>query len=518
MGLRQRGRLVARPAGLILAAAVLLASLAAATTYEPAIGNPFTGNDLAQSPWVRSGDGSAANPFVISGWERNLTNGGNGSELGSTVAYLTIRANHFFGDGVGPHTQCCRALNVFELRNFTFEDNLVEKVRMTYAMFTGYQDQRVTQENVQILRNRILNNTDAGLSIANARNFTIAANTFVGTGGPPIALRSNTAAIHVFHNNFVNSTAPPTDAAGSENAWDDGYPSGGNFWSDYNGSDRCKGPAQDDCSSPDGIGDTPYRIDADSVDRYPLMSPYEVPNQPPQAVLSIDPSSPIVNQTVTLNASASSDPEDGRSGLEFRFDLDGDGGWETGWAANASATTTLATAGERAALVEVRDSKGATSNASLTFVVVDPAAADPHPAVVIASAPRTSQIGVRIAVLAEVNDTDGVASVQIVYQGVGASSFARLSMDKINPNHYRAILPAQGAPGILEYFILVTDAGGHQTRDPAQGTHGLSVVFSGPSEETPIWASWRLDTAWVIPLVLVAATIAVVAIARTRRP
>jgi hypothetical protein len=49
--------------------------------------------------------------------------------------------------------------------------------------------------------------------------------------------------------------------------WDDGYPSGGNFWSDYNGTDINK----------DGVGDTPYIIGADNIDHYPLMTPYPIP-------------------------------------------------------------------------------------------------------------------------------------------------------------------------------------------------------------------------------------------------
>jgi hypothetical protein len=48
---------------------------------------------------------------------------------------------------------------------------------------------------------------------------------------------------------------------------------GGNYWSDYNGSDDYKGPNQDQPGS-DGIGDTNYSIDSDSVDNYPHMEPY----------------------------------------------------------------------------------------------------------------------------------------------------------------------------------------------------------------------------------------------------
>jgi len=59
----------------------------------------------------------------------------------------------------------------------------------------------------------------------------------------------------------------------STNIWDDGYPSGGNYWSDYNGTDLFSGPYQNITGS-DGIGDTPYVIDENNRDRYPLMKPW----------------------------------------------------------------------------------------------------------------------------------------------------------------------------------------------------------------------------------------------------
>ncbi|PVX27020.1 MAG: hypothetical protein CW716_04445 [Candidatus Bathyarchaeum sp.] len=48
------------------------------------------------------------------------------------------------------------------------------------------------------------------------------------------------------------------------NLWDDGYPSGGNYWSNYYGED----------ADGDGIGDTPYIIFETDQDNYPLMFPY----------------------------------------------------------------------------------------------------------------------------------------------------------------------------------------------------------------------------------------------------
>jgi parallel beta-helix repeat protein len=72
------------------------------------------------------------------------------------------------------------------------------------------------------------------------------------------------------HNNFagndVNAYTP------SDNYWDDNIGEG-NYWDDYTGVD----------GNNDGIGDTPYNIDMDGTDRYPLMTPYTprtVPHAP----------------------------------------------------------------------------------------------------------------------------------------------------------------------------------------------------------------------------------------------
>jgi len=78
----------------------------------------------------------------------------------------------------------------------------------------------------------------------------------------------------VYHNNFANNfgqayVTPPDYA----NAWDEGYPSGGNYWSDYSGTDLFSGPYQNETGT-DGIGDTPYVIGVNNTDYYPLGGPW----------------------------------------------------------------------------------------------------------------------------------------------------------------------------------------------------------------------------------------------------
>jgi parallel beta-helix repeat protein len=86
---------------------------------------------------------------------------------------------------------------------------------------------------------------------------------------------------HIYHNIFWNNTNQANDSF-SNNFWDNGYPDGGNYWSDFDepsegAYDNFTGPNQDEGDS-DGIVDYRYEyIDNGSgpkaYDNYPLMEP-----------------------------------------------------------------------------------------------------------------------------------------------------------------------------------------------------------------------------------------------------
>jgi len=124
-----------------------------------------------------------------------------------------------------------------------------------------------------------LNNSISGNEIANngygvgldssSNDNSISENTITANYEHGIGLFSSSNN-SIFYNNFVNNGFQVYSTNDSANIWDDGYPSGGNYWSNYNGTDLKTGRYQNETGS-DGIGDTPYVIDSNDQDNFPLM-------------------------------------------------------------------------------------------------------------------------------------------------------------------------------------------------------------------------------------------------------
>lgn len=90
----------------------------------------------------------------------------------------------------------------------------------------------------------------------------------------------------LFHNNIIKNGYQAYDNTDT-NFWNDTYPSGGNYWSDYSPIclDLFSGAATPQkTGTPDGICDTPYNIDTDTTDYYPLKNSWNtyatVPSAP----------------------------------------------------------------------------------------------------------------------------------------------------------------------------------------------------------------------------------------------
>jgi parallel beta-helix repeat protein len=123
--------------------------------------------------------------------------------------------------------------------------------------------------NDEIHENRILSN-NCGIALGGSNN-KITQN--IIKGSKEYGILSLSSDNIVCHNDFIDNAVHVyiDPAYPSTNTWDDGYPSGGNYWSDYTGVDECWGENQDGDDSGDMIGDTPYVIDENNQDKYPLM-------------------------------------------------------------------------------------------------------------------------------------------------------------------------------------------------------------------------------------------------------
>jgi hypothetical protein len=114
-----------------------------------------------------------------------------------------------------------------------------------------------------------------------------------------LALQVDSSNNMIYENNIaVSSVGLPTVGWGATNSWDTGAV--GNYWSDYSGVD----------SNGNGIGDTPYVIDANNKDNYPLADKVVIPEMlrvvatPPPSISIASPENRVYNATsISLNFS-----------------------------------------------------------------------------------------------------------------------------------------------------------------------------------------------------------------------
>jgi parallel beta-helix repeat protein len=282
------------------------------------------------------------------------------------------------------------------------------------------------------VRNFIITNGYAGIILANASNVTITNNTITGTGALPLQetggiyiidgsssniivgniLMSNQVAIllsaayqnvivennftdnslavllwssafnNVYHNNFVNNSMQANEPGVGNilgydnpafNTWDNGYSSGGNYWSDY----LTKYPDAAEMGA-SGIGDTPYVLNANNTDRYPLMEPFTT--TPPQITL-LSPVNQVYNES-SVDLVFTTDEAVNWTG----YSLDG----KQNVTITGNSTITGIPNGSHNLIVYANDTFGNTGTSeTLTFTIAVP---EPFPTAFVAAVSGTSAV------------------------------------------------------------------------------------------------------------------------------
>ncbi len=185
---------------------------------------------------------SSVNSVTIKNTKIENFNYGIYIELASSTVVLNnnITANGYDGIGIFDSSNTIISGNSITWNGY----DGIENIGSSHSIFSGNQIVAnawfgigiYDSSNINVTENRVRDNYN-GIELSNAMNSRLFLNDFMN---------------HTFQVSVVSSTA----------VWDNARQ--GNYWSDYNGTD----------ANGDDIGDTPYVVDENNVDSYPLMYIY----------------------------------------------------------------------------------------------------------------------------------------------------------------------------------------------------------------------------------------------------
>jgi PKD repeat protein len=242
------------------------------------------------------------------------------------------------------------------------------------------------------------------------------------------------------------------------NVWDDGYPSGGNYWNDYAGTDLYSGPYQNETGS-DGIGDTWYPVG----DHYPLMNQMGS-SQPPIAIFTYIPEHPGRDEIVTFDAAGSYDRDGFIVSYKWNF---GDGNITT--TTDPIITHVYASEGTYILNLTVTDNDGLTHSTAKSITAIE----DFTPATTIHdydSLWHTSDFTITLTA------TDDLSGVAETYYRINDGPIQNVSA------HGQPLITTEGANNALEYWSI-DNAGNEEL--PHKILTGIKLDKTVPSIGVP---------------------------------
>ena len=146
----------------------------------------------------------------------------------------------------------------------------------------NYNGISLIQSRSNAIEESIIMNNENGIVFLNSSINNVTSNSIM-ENQCGISVDAASSENRFFHNNFVGNREHVI--LGNLimdfvhiNYWDDGYPSGGNYWCGYTSSDIYSGQFQNETGL-DWIGDSPYVVFQNNRDNYPLMKPFDAETQ-----------------------------------------------------------------------------------------------------------------------------------------------------------------------------------------------------------------------------------------------
>lgn len=349
----------------------------------------FSDSEFTPAEGVRSGTGTVTDPYIIEDWFI-ITGSWDGIHIESTLAYFVIRNVTVSGPGLyygyhgvnlimvsnGRIDSCSFVSNDFGVRGVTCKNITVSSCHVTNCRagmrFDSSQDITIKGSNISqcqfgagcqsslrctIAGNNIDSSSEAAIYLDSSADVNVKANV-VENGNAGVFLTKSSGVV-VHHNNIMNNAIEGYEDLSSGNCWYDLASSEGNYWSDYGGQD----------ADSNGIGDIPYVISTNQQDRFPLMSRFS--DAPPVAIISPTGLACNTNGSLRANASQSHDALDGQESLEFRWDWNADGIWDTAWVRDALTAHRYTHIGTFTIALEVQDSCCNVVRTTATVMVED---------------------------------------------------------------------------------------------------------------------------------------------------
>ena len=163
-------------------------------------------------------------------------------------------------EGIFPHGS---GIDLLGRSNLTIKNMEIEAFDNAIALKNS--------SNCSIYGNNITANEMSGVWLDGSSNNSIYGNNIIHND---VGVRLTVSSGNMFaHNYFVHNTQQVSDDSWEDpvfppsiNVWNDGYPSGGNYWGDY----EEKYPAAEEIYG-SGIWNTPYVIDENNQDKYPMV-------------------------------------------------------------------------------------------------------------------------------------------------------------------------------------------------------------------------------------------------------